>query len=127
MIKYLVCACMLGLSPFWIQPALATPQDQPQNNEQHSPEDKKFKSREEYRQFREQRKQEGEHRRHRDKDQLRAGSTLPEQYRYADYQVDYTQHPKLTPPTRYQQWIKINRQYLLMNVLTNTIIKVVPE
>lgn len=128
MMKYLGSVLMLGLSLVWIQPTFAAPQDYIPNHAQHdeipSHEGKRFKSKEDYR---EQRKQDGEHRRQREKNHWKAGSTLPREYRYTDYQVDYTQHSKLSPPTQYQQWIKINNQYMLMNVLTNTIIKVIPE
>lgn len=55
----------------------------------------------------------------------RAGMTLPVDYRDYDSDVDEERHPKLTPPTRYQQWVKVNNQYILLNVLTHTVIKVV--
>lgn len=57
---------------------------------------------------------------------MRVGAPIPAMYREAQ-QIDYTQHPKLSTPSRYQQWIKVNNRYLLINVLTNTVIKVMPE
>lgn len=65
--------------------------------------------------------------RNEDRPSWKIGSTVPEKYRYANYQIDYNNNPQLTPPTRYQQWIKVQRQYILINVLTNTIIKIVSE
>ncbi len=66
------------------------------------------------------------HNKHRDDVDWKAGTTLPEEYRVKDYQIDSSNNPKLTPPTRYQQWIKVKNKYILLNVITNTIIKVVP-
>lgn len=55
------------------------------------------------------------------------GRRLPEQYRYSEYLVDYRENSKLTAPTRFQQWVKIDEQYLLINIMTNTILKIIPE
>lgn len=55
------------------------------------------------------------------------GAPMPENYRFSDYVIDYTQYPRLSPPSRYQQWIKVDNRLVLINVLTNTILKVMPE
>ncbi|OEY94431.1 RcnB family protein [Acinetobacter qingfengensis] len=57
----------------------------------------------------------------------RVGKTLPDQYKFNAAQVDYTQNNRLSQPTRYQQWIKVNDRYMLINVMTNTILKIVHE
>jgi Ni/Co efflux regulator RcnB len=57
----------------------------------------------------------------------RVGKRLPDQYLFSEFQVDYRQNEKLSPPTRYQQWIKVNDRYMLINVMTNTILKIVKE
>lgn len=57
---------------------------------------------------------------------MQVGAPMPITYREVE-QIDYTNYPKLSPPSRYQQWVKVNNRFLLINVLTNTVIKVVPE
>ncbi|MFC3901309.1 regulator RcnB of Ni and Co efflux [Acinetobacter marinus] len=54
---------------------------------------------------------------------LKAGQALPEEFRHAE-RVDYRDHRQLSEPSRYQQWVKVNDRFVLMNVLTNTILKV---
>lgn len=55
----------------------------------------------------------------------RAGMTLPIEYRSNENTIDADHHPQLSQPTRYQQWVRVNNQYMLLNVLTHTVIKVV--
>lgn len=55
----------------------------------------------------------------------RAGMTLPIEYRSNENTIDADHYPQLSQPTRYQQWVRINNQYILLNVLTHTVIKVV--
>lgn len=63
----------------------------------------------------------------RGRSEWKTGAPIPESYRFADYTVDYTQYPKLTAPSRYQIWIKVDNRFILINVLTNTTLKVVLE
>lgn len=58
---------------------------------------------------------------------LQTGTALPENFPVAQRQVDYSINPKLSEPTRYQQWIKVKNKFVLLNVLTNTVIKVVSD
>ena len=55
----------------------------------------------------------------------RAGMTLPIEYRTNENTIDADHYPQLSQPTRYQQWVRVNNQYMLLNVLTHTVIKVV--
>lgn len=57
----------------------------------------------------------------------KVGNRLPEEYRYSEFFVDYRQHHKLNAPTRFQQWVKVNDHYLLINIMTNTILQVIHE
>ena len=55
------------------------------------------------------------------------GHPIPENYRYSDYIIDSTDYPQLSSPSKYQKWIKVNNRFVLINVLTNTTLKVVPD
>ena len=59
--------------------------------------------------------------------QWRTGTTVPKPNNYMQYEIDHTQYPKLPQPSRYQQWIKVDNHFILVNVVTNTILKVIPE
>lgn len=125
--KYLSCAVLLLVSGIMLQQAIAAPQEiQTQEDKKYQREQSTASSEDRRSHDREQYRQEGDKRRHRE-GYWKTGTTLPEQYRNLDDQVDYTEHPNLTQPTRYQQWIKVKNKYILLNVITNTIIKVVPE
>ena len=67
-----------------------------------------------------------EKKRHRGDGRLKAGMPLPEEFRNAQ-RVDFKNGQNLSEPSRYQQWVKVKDRYVLMNVLTNTIIKVEKE
>ena len=58
--------------------------------------------------------------------QWRTGTTVPKPNNYMQYEIDHTQYPKLSAPSRYQQWIKVDDHFILVNVVTNTILKVIP-
>ncbi|GAA5000920.1 hypothetical protein GCM10023206_03120 [Acinetobacter puyangensis] len=127
--KYLGSLLFVSLSLLPIQPLFAAPQDGGRPYDRHNEyEYKNQTNREDFHKSRDQRRQQDDNSsRHHEKFYWKAGATLPEQYRSANNQVDFSDNPKLAPPTRYQQWIKVNNKYVLLNVITNTIIKVVPE
>lgn len=56
---------------------------------------------------------------------LKVGTILPESYRQNI--IAYTSVAGLTEPSQYQQWVKVERDYILFNLLTNTIIKIVSD
>lgn len=68
-----------------------------------------------------------EHRRQRHIEiQVRIGAPIPKPNNYQQLEINYAQYPHLSPPSRYQQWIKVDNYFVLINVLTNTVLKVVP-
>jgi Ni/Co efflux regulator RcnB len=54
------------------------------------------------------------------------GNPVPTQYRGKSYQVDHTKYKKLYKPGKNEQWIKVNGDYVLTNVLNHNIIKIIP-
>lgn len=55
----------------------------------------------------------------------KVGTILPEIYRQNI--IVYNSVAGLTEPSQYQQWVKVEKDYILFNLLTNTIIKVVSD
>jgi Ni/Co efflux regulator RcnB len=55
----------------------------------------------------------------------KSGQKVPSQFHAKSYKVDDKQAKKLTPPTKNQQWIKVNGDYVLMNTVSYKVIKVV--
>lgn len=55
----------------------------------------------------------------------KAGQKVPSQYRGASYKVNPAHNKRLTKPGKNQQWIKVNGDYVLTNMVTHTIIKVI--
>lgn len=83
-------------------------------------------SREERHRMREQYQSNNARHAHRENSPWQAGATLAEKYRHADNYIEAAHYSQLSEPTRYQQWVRVKRHYILFNVLTNTIIKVIP-
>lgn len=55
----------------------------------------------------------------------RSGQKVPSQYRGNSYKVDHSKYKKLSKPGKNQQWIKVNGDYILTNVITHSIIKII--
>ncbi|NNH00740.1 RcnB family protein [Acinetobacter sp. ANC 5414] len=55
----------------------------------------------------------------------RVGQKVPSQYHGKSYKVDHTKYKKLSKPGKNQQWIKVNGDYVLMNVMSHNIIKII--
>lgn len=55
----------------------------------------------------------------------RAGQKVPNQYHGTSYKVDHTQYKKLSKPGKNQQWIKVNGDYVLINLISHSIIKII--
>ena len=55
----------------------------------------------------------------------RVGQKVPSQYHGKSYKVDHTKYKKLSKPGKNQQWIKVNGDYVLTNVVSHTIIKII--
>lgn len=55
----------------------------------------------------------------------RVGQKVPSQYYAQSYKVDHKKFKKLSKPGRNQQWIKVNSDYVLTNVMSHSIIKII--
>lgn len=55
----------------------------------------------------------------------RVGQKVPSQYYGKSYKVDHTKYKKLSKPGKNQQWIKVNGDYVLINVKSHNIIKII--
>lgn len=55
----------------------------------------------------------------------RSGQYLPSQYSASRYHVNYRNYRQLPQPSRYQQWYKVNGDYVLVNERNNRIIRVI--
>lgn len=53
------------------------------------------------------------------------GHKVPAQYHGNSFKVEASKYKKLSKPTKNQQWIKVNGDYVLMNIATYKIIKVI--
>ncbi|OTG69563.1 hypothetical protein B9T25_03060 [Acinetobacter sp. ANC 4470] len=54
----------------------------------------------------------------------RVGQTLPRQYSSSRFQVSDREARRLAKTGRYQQWYKVNGDYVLVNERTNRIIRI---
>ncbi len=55
----------------------------------------------------------------------RAGQYLPNQFNSSRYHVNYKNYRQLPKPGRYQQWYKVNGDYVLVNQRNHQIIRVI--
>ena len=55
----------------------------------------------------------------------RVGQKVPSQYHGKSYKVDHAKYKKLSKPGKNQQWIKVNGDYVLINVISHNIIKII--
>ena len=55
----------------------------------------------------------------------RSGQYLPNQFNSSRYHVNYKNYRQLPKPGRYQQWYKVNGDYVLVNERNNRIIRVI--
>lgn len=53
------------------------------------------------------------------------GHKVPTQYHGNSFKVDASKYKKLSKPTKNQQWIKVNGDYVLMNTATYKVLKVI--
>lgn len=53
------------------------------------------------------------------------GHKVPAQYHGNSFKVEASKYKKLSKPTKNQQWIKVNGDYVLMNTVTYKVIKVI--
>ncbi len=55
----------------------------------------------------------------------RVGQVFPRYFEQSRYSVNYRDYRRLTRPGRYQQWYRINGDYVLINERTNRIIRII--
>lgn len=55
----------------------------------------------------------------------RSGQYLPNQFNSSRYHVNYKNYRQLPKPGRYQQWYKVNGDYVLVNERNNRIIRII--
>lgn len=55
----------------------------------------------------------------------RSGQYLPSQFSSSRYHVNYKNYRQLPIPGKYQQWYKVNGDYVLVNERNNRIIRIV--
>lgn len=55
----------------------------------------------------------------------RSGQYLPNQFNSSHYRINYKNYRQLPKPGRYQQWYKVNGDYVLVNERNNRIIRVI--
>ena len=55
----------------------------------------------------------------------RVGQKVPTQYYSQSYKVDHKKFKKLSKPGKNQQWIKVNGDYVLTNVMNQKISKII--
>ena len=55
----------------------------------------------------------------------RSGQYLPSQFSSSRYHVNYKNYRQLPKPGKYQQWYKVNGDYVLVNERNNRIIRIV--
>lgn len=128
--KLIRCAWLSMLLCLSTTLVIAAPQDSYQSREEGRT---SYSQKEEYRrgaydqdQSRQQRLPPEQRRQRHIEIQVRIGAPIPKQNNYQQNEINYTQHPNLSAPSRYQQWVKVDNYFVLINVLTNTVLKVVP-
>lgn len=55
----------------------------------------------------------------------KAGQKVPNRYQGNAYKVDQQKIKKLSKPAKNQQWIKVNGDYVLTDIRTHSIIKII--
>ncbi|AXQ23946.1 hypothetical protein BEN71_18645 [Acinetobacter wuhouensis] len=55
----------------------------------------------------------------------RSGQYLPSQFSSSRYHVNYKNYRQLPKPGKYQQWYKVNGDYVLVNERNNRVIRVI--
>ena len=55
----------------------------------------------------------------------RVGQKVPAQYQSKAYKVDHSKYKKLSKPGRNQQWLKVNGDYVLSNLINDRIVKII--
>ncbi len=57
----------------------------------------------------------------------RAGQALPSRYYGQGYRIDHKRYKHLSKPGKNQRWIRVNGDYILINTINHTILKIIAE
>lgn len=121
----LVKAIVLSISTALVAaPVMAAPQDHPQNKPQQQQPHKPAPQNKHPAQPQQQHKPAAKKSVNPSRD-WRAGQKVPSQYHGQSYKIDHRQYKKLSKPAKNQQWIKVNGDYILTNVISHSIIKII--
>ncbi|ANF82812.1 hypothetical protein A3K93_11870 [Acinetobacter sp. NCu2D-2] len=55
----------------------------------------------------------------------RVGQKVPSQYYGQGFKIDHKHYKKLSKPGKNQQWLKVNGDYILTNVINHKILKII--
>ena len=55
----------------------------------------------------------------------KVGQKVPTQYHGQSYKINHSKYKKLSKPSRNQEWIKVNNDYVLTNTVTHVILKII--
>ena len=69
--------------------------------------------------------QNGKHHKEQPSRDWRVGQKLPSKYQGNGYHVNYKQSHKLSKPSKNQQWVHVNGDYILTNLITHAIVKII--
>ncbi|MCO8068220.1 RcnB family protein [Acinetobacter schindleri] len=123
--KTLVKAIVLSISTALVAiPAMAAPQDHHQYSKSHAQQQHHAPQHHQQNKHPAQQHKQG-HKKVDPSRDWRVGQKVPSQYQSKIYKVDHSKYKRLNKPGRNQQWIKVNGDYILMNVVNDKVIKII--
>lgn len=103
-------------------PAMAAPHDQGHQQATHQ---QNVKKQQPVQKHQSQQKHSINHRADQPSRDWKVGQKVPSQFYGNGYKIDHTKYKKLSKPGKNQHWIKVNNDYVLTNVVTHAILKIV--
>ena len=123
--KTLVKAIVLSISTALVAiPVMAAPQDHHQYSKSHAQQQHPAPQHHQLNKHPAQQHKQGYKKVDPSRD-WRVGQKVPSQYQSKIYKVDHSKYKRLNKPGRNQQWIKVNGDYILMNVVNDKVIKII--
>mgnify|MGYP002717548037 FL=1 len=123
--KTLVKAIVLSISTALVAiPAMAAPQDHHQYSKSHAQQQHHTPQHHQLNKHPAQQHKQGYKKVDPSRD-WRVCQKVPNQYQSKIYKVDHSKYKRLNKPGRNQQWIKVNGDYILMNVVNDKVIKII--
>ncbi|OTG63809.1 RcnB family protein [Acinetobacter silvestris] len=123
--KKVLTAMALSLSAMIATSAIAAPQDYQDNRHYSQPSHWNNQYNQQNNNRYEHDRYDRDHRRVNPSREWRTGQYLPNQFSSSRYQINYKNYRHLPKPGRYQQWYKINGDYVLVNERNHQIIRIV--